>query len=267
MVKTKTPRHLVAKSQTIERAASVLTCFSSETPHLSLATLCDKLALNQSTVYRYVSTLEAAGLLERDNRLGGYRLGLRVIELSNIALNQNEVRKHGLEESDRLRDDLNVLVSLAVLFEGDVLHIAHSVPDHWPRWHTTVGRRAVAHCTSLGKVLLAHKPWPEVVTLIETYGWRPYTTSSIQDFPRLKEELATVRDRGYAIDQEERNRGTICIGAPIHDFSGQVVAALSISGKADKLPLDSFAEMTPKICEAANRISFRLGYQLSSAYL
>lgn len=267
MLDTKASRSPAAKSQTIERAASILTCFSSESPHLSLAVLADTLGLNQSTAYRYVSTLEAAGLLERDNRLGGYWLGPRVIELSNVALNQNEVRKHGLEESDRLRDELNVLVSLAVLFEGDVLHIAHSVPDHWPRWHTTVGRRAVAHCTSLGKVLLAYKPWQDVVALIETYGWRPYTPNSIQLFPRLQEELALIRERGFAIDHEERNRGTICIGAPIHDFSGQVIAALSISGKAEKLPPDSWAEVAPRICEAANRISFRLGYQQSSAYL
>lgn len=267
MAASKNPRKPAAKSQTIERAAAILTCFSAEAPHLSLAALADMLGLNQSTAYRYVATLEAAGLLERDNRLGGYRLGLRVIELSNVALNQNEVRKHGLEESDRLRDELNALVSLAVLFEGDVLHIAHSVPNHWPRWHTTVGRRAVAHCTSLGKVLLAHRPWPEVVAMIESYGWRPYTPNSIQDFARLEEELSTIRHRGHAIDREERNVGTICIGAPIHDYSGHVVAALSVSGKREKLSPEVWDDVAPRLCEAANRISFRLGYQQSSAYL
>jgi len=106
-----------------------------------------------------------------------------------------------------------------------------------------------------------------VVALIERYGWRPYTPNSIQDFPRLEEELAAIRERGYAIDREERNRGSICIGAPIHDFSGQVIASLSISGKAEKLPQESWTEIAPRVCEAANRISFRLGYQQSSAYL
>lgn len=267
MVGMRTSRQPAAKSQTVERAASILTCFSAETPQLSLATIADRLGFNQSTAYRYISTLEAAGLVERDNRHGGYKLGPRVIELSNVALNQNEVRKHGLDEADRLRDELHALVSLAVLFEGDVLHIAHAVPDHWPRWHTTVGRRAVAHCTSLGKVLLAAKPWPEVVDLIETYGWRPYTPNSIRDFRHLEEELAGIRERGYAIDREERNRGTLCLGAPIHDYSGTVVAALSVSVKADKMPLDALAAAAPRVCEAANRISFRLGYQQSSAYL
>jgi len=184
-----------------------------------------------------------------------------------VALNHNEVRKHGLDETDRLRDELNVLVSIAVLVDGDVLHIVHSAPANWPRWHTTVGRRAVAHCTSLGKVLLAYRPWDEVVAIIEAYGWRPYTRLSIQEFPRLQEELTAIRERGFAIDREERNLGTVCIGAPIYNFSGTVVAALSISGIVESLTQETWEERASRVREAANRISYRLGYQQSPAYL
>lgn len=254
-------------SQTIERAALILTQFTEETPHLTLASLAEALGLNQSTVYRYVATLQAAGLLERDVRRGGYRLGLRVIELSNVALNQNQVRKHALDEMDALRDDLNYMVSLGVLVESDVLHIAHSAPAHWPRWHTTVGRRAVAHNTSLGKVLLASLPWHDVERLIEDYGWRPYTPNSIRDIDRLRQELDMVRERGYAVDLEERRRGTICLGAPIRDNSGKIIAALSVSGKMDKLTDETREAALPRVIEAADRVSFHLGYHGSSAYL
>jgi hypothetical protein len=139
-----------ARSQTIERAALVLTCFSAEEPQLGLAELAARLDLNASTVYRYVATLEDAGLLVCNQR-GGYRLGLRVIELTGIALNQIEVRKHALDEMDRLRDAVNLLTNLAVLLDGDVLHLAHAAPKSVPRMYTALGRRAVAHCTSLGK--------------------------------------------------------------------------------------------------------------------
>lgn len=255
------------KSQSIERAALILACFSAETPHLTLAELSARLGLSQSTAYRYVSTLQAAGLLERDPRRGGYRLGLRVIELSNIALNHNEVRKHALDEMDRLRDHLNALVSLGVLFEADVLHLAHSVPDHWPPWYTTVGRRAVAHCTSLGKVLLAALPTPEAVALVERHGWRSCTAHSIRDAGRLERELTTAREQGFAIDQEERNLGTVCIGAPVRDYTGQVVAALSVSGKTERMTSETRGETVPLVREAADRISFRLGYGATAAYL
>ena len=259
-----------AKSKTVERAGLILACFSEAGPHLTLTELAAKLELNPSTVYRYIASLQAAGLLERDARQGGYRLGLRVIELAGIALNQIEARKHALDELDRLRDELNLLTNLAVLFEGDVLHLAHSAPKEVPRMYTTLGRRAVAHCTALGKVLLAHRPWEEVREIIRQCGWRPYTPKSIQSFERLQTELAEIRKRGYSLDREERRLGVGCIAAPVRERSGQVVAALSVSGALERLTKKT-GEFSPQILrrvlEAANRVSFRLGYHGTAAYL
>jgi IclR family transcriptional regulator, KDG regulon repressor len=247
------------RSQSTERAALVLACFSAEEPRLSLAELSARLELSQSTVFRYVAALQSAGLLERDER-GGYRLGLRVVELAGIAVNQIEVRKHALDEMEVLRAELNLLVNLGVLFEGDVMHIAASVPDGWPRWYTTLGRRAVAHCTTLGKVMLAYKPWDQVQATIERYGWRPYTPNSIQDFGRLQAELEQIHRQGYAIDNEERRIGSICLGVPIRDYSGSVVAALSISGTTESLGAERQAQVLPRLHTVGGRISFRMGY-------
>ena len=247
------------RSQSTERAALVLACFSAEEPRLSLAELSARLELSQSTVFRYVAALQSAGLLERDER-GGYRLGLRVVELAGIAVNQIEVRKHALDEMEALRAELNLLVNLGVLFEGDVMHIAASVPEGWPRWYTTLGRRAVAHCTTLGKVLLAHRPWEQVQATIERYGWRPYTPNSIQSFERLQVELEAIRRQAHALDNEERRVGSICLGVPIRDYSGAVVAALSVSGTTETLGPDRQAQVLPRLLAAAGRISFRMGY-------
>jgi DNA-binding IclR family transcriptional regulator len=255
-----------ARSQTIERAALVLTCFSAEEPQLGLAELATRLDLNPSTVYRYVATLEDAGLLVRNQR-GGYRLGLREIELAGIALNQIEVRKHALDEMDRLRDQVNLLTNLAVLLDGDVLHLAHSAPKSVPRMYTALGRRAVAHCTSLGKALLADRPWAETRAAIERHGWRPYTRHSIADFARLETELAAVRAQGYAIDREERRIDVVCMAAPIRDRAGEVVAAISVSGSKTRMTESLRRRVLPRVIEAAARVSFRLGYQANAAYL
>lgn len=255
-----------ARSQSIDRAALILTCFTLETPRLTLADLAAKLSLNQSTVYRYVATLQAAGLLERDDHRAGYRLGLRVVELAGVALDQIAVRREGLPEMDRLRDEMQLLVNLAVLDRGDVIHIAHSAPQGWPPRATTPGRRAVAHCTALGKVLLAHRPWDEVRRTIEQYGWRPYTKRSIQDFDRLATALDDIRHRGYSIDDEERNQGTVCFGAAIRDHSSHVVASLSVSGTTQTLLPERHREVVGRLIEAANRVSFRLGHVGTLAY-
>ena len=250
------------KNQTIDRAMPILTCFTLEKPHWTLAELAAKLDMTPSTTYRYIAALQEASLLERDERRGGYSLGLAV-----VVLNQMEVRKQALDEMDALRDELDLMVNLAVLVEGDVLHIAHSVPKDWPRWHTTVGRRAVAHCTALGKVLLAYRAWASVQETIELYGWRPYTSHSIQDFQRLQTDLAQIFKRGYSIDDEERSLDTTCIAAPIRDYSGEVIAALSVTGKLERLTQEERHRVLPRVLEVANRISFRLGYHHSSAYL
>lgn len=256
------------RSQSIDRAAQILTCFSAEEPTLTLAQLVAKLGLNQSNVYRYVTSLQSAGLLERNGPRGGYRLGLRVVELAGVALDQIAVRREAIPEMDRLRDDMQLLVNLAVLDseKGDIIHIAHSAPQGWPPRATTPGRRAVAHCTALGKVLLAYRDLEVVKRAIDQYGWRPYTARSIQDFDRLETNLGEIRERGYSVDDEERSRGTICFGAPIHDHSGEVIAALSVTGTTLKLPPDTHEDILQRLVEAANRISFRLGHTRSLAY-
>jgi DNA-binding IclR family transcriptional regulator len=267
MAIARSPRPAGAKSQTVERATLVLACFSAAEPHLTLAELAGKLELHPSTLYRYVAALQDAGLLERDRRRGGYQLGPRVIELAGIALNQIEVRKHALDELEALRDEVGLLTNLGVLFEGDVLHIEQAWPRGVPRLYTTVGRRAVAHCTAMGKVLLAYRPWAEVRELIERFGWRPYTPNSIADFGRLKAELALVRERGHGVDEEERRPGVRCVAAPIRDYSGEVIAALSVSGTTEALQAERRPPLVRRVSEAADRISYRLGYHATAAFL
>ena len=255
-------------TQTIARAAQVLACFSAERPHLKLVELSELLGLSQSTTYRYLAALESGGLVIRDPRQGGYRLGLKVIELAGIAINQIEARKHALDDMDQLSADTGLLVNLAVLFEGDVLHIAHVAPPGVPRSFTALGRRAVAHCTSLGKAMLAGLSDAQVHVIIDRYGWRPYTDRSIRDFARLDAELARTRTVGYALDLGERRPGVVCAGSVIRDFSGHAAAAVSVSVADNRYDPAAFeAEIAPQVLAAAERISFRMGHQSTSAFL
>lgn len=258
-----------SRSQSIDRAALILTCFSGAEPSFTLAEIAERLGLHQSTAYRYAATLEAAGLLERDGRRGGYRLGLQVVELAGVALNQIDARREAIPEMDRLRDELQLLTNLAVLDPreiADIIHVAHSAPPGWPVWVATPGRRAVAHCTALGKVLLAHQSWYDVQLAIDRQGWRPYTEHSIRDFEPLQQELAHVRSQGYAEDDRERSPDTRCLAAPILDRAGQAVAALSVTGSAQKLVESKRDQAIASVVEAAKRVSLRLGHSGSLVY-
>jgi DNA-binding IclR family transcriptional regulator len=249
-----------AVAKTIEGGLQILGLFNHAAPEWTIRDVAERLSVPYSTAYRYVSTLEATGYLVRQPSSGAYRIGLPLIELAGVALNQLDVRVQGLSDLDHLADVTGLNANMAVLHRGDTFHIAYAVRSAVPRMYTALGRRAVAHCTALGKTLLADLPFEEVRCIIETYGWRPYTPRSIQSFPDLERELIEVRGRGYAIDQGERSPGTRCVAAPIRDKLGRAVAAISVSGPHDRLPEERLRDIATTVQEHASMISYRLGY-------
>lgn len=249
-----------ASAKTIGSGLQILSLFNHLAPEWTIPAIARQLDVPYSTAYRYVTTLEAEGYLVRHQPTGTYRIGLPLIELAGVALNQLDVRVHGLSLLDHLADATGLNANMAVLYQGDTFHIAYAVRSAVPRMYTALGRRAVAHCTALGKMLLSDIPFEEVRRIIETYGWRPYTARSIQTFPELERALSEVRERGYAVDRGERSTGTRCVAAPIRDKTGQVVAAISVSGSYDRLPEERIPELAATVQEHASMISYRLGY-------
>lgn len=246
-------------SRSAARAADLLACFSLDSPRHRVADLARLLGLHPSTVYRYLEALEEASLVERDDEAGVYRLGLRVVELSAVALREIAVRRVALDEMDALRDEVGCLVNLGLLLDADVVHVAHAFPEGWPRAEMDVGRSAAAQCTALGKSLLASLPWEAVISRIRRQGWRPCTENSIQDEVHLKTELELVRQRGYAVDLEERHKGIVCVGVPVRGGEGRVVAALSVTAWRRDMERFGVDAMGVRLLVTARRVGSKLG--------
>ncbi|HVC32574.1 MAG TPA: IclR family transcriptional regulator [Chloroflexota bacterium] len=246
-------------AKTIGSGLQVLSLFNHLAPEWAITNIAQRLDVPYSTAYRYVTTLDVEGYLVRQPS-GMYRIGLPLVELAGVALNQLDVRVHGLSHLDHLADVTGLNANMAVLDQGDTFHIAYAVRSAVPRMYTALGRRAVAHCTALGKVLLADLPFEEVRSLIETYGWRPYTARSIQTAPELERAMAEVRACGYAVDRGERNVGLRCVAAPVRDRGGRAIAAISVSGPQDRVPEERLSELATTVLEHASMISYRLGY-------
>lgn len=153
-----------------------------------------------------------------------------------------------------------------MLHKGDVLHLAYSDPIDTPRLDAVIGRRTVAHCTALGKAMLAYQPEEQVRRTIQRYGWRPYTERSIQDFDRLFAELAQVRSRGYAIEEYELGPANGCVAAPVRGSDGQPCAAISVSGPPPVVLGDTLERIIHEVCHRAESLSLRLGYSERSEY-
>lgn len=254
------PRRPDATAKTIGGGLAVLNLFNHLAPEWTIRDIARHLDVPYSTAYRYVTTLEMSGYLVRHEPGGIYRIGLPLVELAGVALNQLDVRVHGLSHLDHLADVTGLNSNMAVLYQGDTFHIAYAVRSAVPRMYTALGRRAVAHCTALGKTLLADLPFDEVRRLIESYGWRPYTPQSIQSFSALEQELAEVRARGYSIDCGERMVGRRCVAAPIRDKTGRVISAVSVSGSQDQMHDEYLPRLAAIVVEHASMISYHLGY-------
>jgi IclR family transcriptional regulator, KDG regulon repressor len=252
--------------QSIERAVAILNAFSAETPELGVTELAERLALHKSTVHRFLVNLEAAGLVERNTRTQRYRLGLRIFELGGLVLQQMNLWDEALPFLEGLVRDSGETGHLAVLDSGEAIYIERVEARRALRIPSAVGRGYPAHATNLGKVLLAYLPSEDLRAVVSARGLAAYTPHTITDPDRLDAELARIRAQGYAVDNEEYDEGLRCIGAPIQDHTGQVVAALGIGGPVTRVTPARVAELAELVMRAAKGLSRRLGAHQSEAF-
>jgi IclR family transcriptional regulator, acetate operon repressor len=229
-----TPRAGV--STVLDRAMLVLGAFGDGDGELRLSELVDHTGLAKPTVYRLAGQLEAAGLLERGTANAGYRLGLRLFELGQLAPRQRAVHEIALPYLHELPRSPRDTVQLAVLDGGEVVFLARLIAIDGPSLPFRVGGRAPAHSTALGKALLAHASVAEVQRVLGR-GLRRRTPYTICAPGQLLRELAMIRRTGLAFEQEQTSVGVCCVAAPILDRRGRAVAALSVSGPVHQIDL------------------------------
>jgi len=246
--------------QSVRKAMAILGCFGRNRSELSVAELSDQLGMRPSSLYRYLTVLTEEQYLQRVADKPRYALGPRLIELGGLALGRLDVRRLGQDELNRLAYTLGLRTNLAILHQGDVLHLAYSDPPETPRGDAVVGRRSTAHCTALGKAMLAFQPEELVRRTIQRYGWRPRTERSIQNFDRLFAELADTRARGYAIEHGELRPTGHCLAAPVRGRDGKVIAAISVSDPLHSLEGEVDERIVHEVCHRAESLSLRLGY-------
>lgn len=253
--------------QAIERAVAILGAFSAADPELGVSDIAARLGLHKSTVHRFVVNLESAGFLERTRSGARYRLGLRIFELGSLVLKQMNLWEEALPYLEWLVSKSGETGHLAVLAGGEAVYIEKVEARRSLRIPSAIGRGYPAHATSLGKVLLANLENTSIVDdLIVERGLAKFAPNTITDPDRLHEELRAVRERGYAVDDEEYEEGLRCIGAPIVGHTGQVVAAIGMGGPVTRVTPERVDELGSLVREAADGLSRRMGAGQSSAY-
>ncbi|MEH7113080.1 IclR family transcriptional regulator [Neobacillus niacini] len=247
--------------QSIERAADVLEVFLTTSPELSVKEISEKLQLSKSTVHGIIKTLEHRGYLEQNPEDLKYKLGIKLFKLGNFVSKHFDIGNIARPIIRDLANELNETVHLVTLQRDEVVYIEKVEGPRALTIYSHIGKRAPVHCTGVGKAILAHLSETEVDKLLSSASLEAFTEYTMTDMNEIKKHLVSVRETGYAVDDEEIELGLKCIAAPIFNHKGNVIA--SISCAAPKMRLDE--EMLPKVIagikRAASEISKSLGYK------
>jgi IclR family transcriptional regulator, KDG regulon repressor len=255
------PSNLV---QTLERASLILDILGQSPQGISIKDLSDRMHLPKGTTHRLVSSLSYFGYVRQDQNTKNYFLGFKLVELGNLLLSQLDLRKEAELFLRDLAARTKETVHLVILDGNEIVYLdkLETVPHtSGLRMASRVGSRNPAHSCAVGKVLMAHLSPEALARMVEEKGLPRRTGNTITDFNQLKDHMTLVRKQGYAIDDEENERGIRCVGAPIFNEVGRVVAAISVSGPAFRVTKKSVQESLKKeVMATALRISQRLGF-------
>ena len=247
---------------TVKKAMDILDCLGRVQAPLAVSELGHRLGMPRSTTYRLLATLSKGGFVAQDvENPQKYRLGFKLVELAGSLLDSIELRQQAAPFLRQLRDDANEVVHLVALENGRVAYIDKLECSQAVRMHSSIGRQGFAHCTSVGKAMLAFLPESAVARIIEQHGLPALTAKTITEVPVLQRELNRIRRQGFAIDDLENEEGIRCVGAAIFDHTGQPVAAVSVSGPAFRMTLERAEALGQAVRTTAQGISRQLGHR------
>jgi IclR family transcriptional regulator, KDG regulon repressor len=245
----------------IDRAAQILDCFGFEHQELSVSEIGAKTNLHRSTAHRILMALEYNDLIQQNPENGKYRLGIKLFRLGHQAVSHLNLREICRPFLTRIMTETKETVHLAVLDEDQVLYLDKVEGPHALRMPSRVGRRIPTYCTSLGKAMLSCLDDQQVKNIFRNQVLRPYTANTLKTASQLLYDLRMIRKRGYSIDNEEIEIGLRCVGAPIKDYTGAMVGAISAAAPSARLSGQKIHTVGRLVLTTAEEISEKLGYE------
>lgn len=238
------------RDSALERAAAILGAFDEAHRELTLAALVRRSGLPRSTTHRTAMKMVGLGWLDKPGE--HYRIGTRLFEISGLAPIRLQLREAVLPVLQELYAATRATVQLGVLQDSEVL-IVEKIAGHRPlAMLSQVGGKIPAHCSALGRAILAHGD-PAAIDVVIGAGLTPRTPRTITNGVSLRRELAAIPHRGWAIDREEGNVGINCVAAPIFGPLGEVVAAVSVTGPVATVRPDRLGPAVRMAASAASR--------------
>jgi IclR family transcriptional regulator, KDG regulon repressor len=245
----------------IDRAAQILDCFGFDHQELSVSEIGAKTGLHRSTAHRILMALEYNDLIKQNPSTGKYHLGIKLFKLGHQAVSQLNLREICRPFLSRLMNDTKETIHLAVLDDDQVLYLDKVEGPHALRMPSRVGRYIPTYCTSLGKAMLSCLDDQEVKSILRRQALKPHTENTVKNINQLLADLRSVRKRGYAVDNEEIEIGLRCVGAPLRDYTGGMVGAISVAAPSARLSEKNTPVIGRMVIAIAAEISEQLGFE------
>ena len=246
--------------QAVDRSLAILEAMAREGGPMGLGEISAEVELTRSTVHRLLATLISRGFARQDPASGRYALGFKALEVGTSCLASLDIRGVARPHLRNLARECGETANLSVLEGMDVIYIDQVETESIIKMRARLGSRGPAYCTGSGKVLLASLPDEELDRLLDGRILKRYTTRTIADPARLRQELERTRRDGFALDFGEMEPTVRCAAAPIRDYDGQVLYAVSISGPSTRIEGERLRSvLVPAVLRAAQEISKELG--------
>ncbi len=245
--------------RTLQKALAILDLVSAYPDGISVKEISDKLSINKATVSKVLSTFAHANYVRQDTRTRHYSLGMNLLYLSNRLVSTLDLRTTARPVPQELRAKTNETVNLALFQNGKLTYIDTVPGNHELKLTCDIGSMPNISSSAVGKAAIAFLPENLREEMIASVPLVAGTQFSIRTREELRADLDSVCRRGYALSREETHEGVIGVGAPIFGFTGELIAALAITGPKARIPEQTIREYGQLACEAGKRISKMMG--------
>ncbi|RNB80252.1 IclR family transcriptional regulator [Brevibacillus fluminis] len=248
----------------VKNAMKILRLFSLERTELGVTEIAVQLGLSKTTTHRLVSTMAKEGFLEKTSASNRYTPGLSLLALSGVMTTNTEIQRESVPILDKLTNQLGEASHISVLEGNDIVYLHKVESKHPVRLLSHIGKRNPAYCTSSGKVLLAFQHDDVITTALET-DFHPHGPNTIVDKQLFRQTLEQIKSKGYDIAVDELHEGAVSLAVPVRDYTGDVVAAISIVGPKQRIQEEQLPYLLDCLQHAGRRLSEQMGYFKSNA--
>jgi DNA-binding IclR family transcriptional regulator len=238
----------------VDRALDILLCFTNQTPELTMTQIAEQVGIHKSTAHRLLATLENKRFIQRDQNTGIYRLGIRLLQMAYLTLEQSDLRRIAIPFMHHLCDLYKENIDLTVLDDTDVAFVNILEGPQRVKLAAAIGQRLPAFATASGKAILGFMP-EKLVQHILDRGMPQFTPHTIISPNELFKDLNYVRELGFAISEQELEEQINAVAAAIFDQDNHPIASIAVAGPAYRLTRERMIEIGPGVAATAKEIS------------